>query len=82
MDPTTKDGLAPVKPGDRFLRLPEVEKKIGFTVRTLRTMHYQQGQGEDTGYSPIPFRKLGRMLGVLESELEQWMKVEISGKDE
>jgi|GEM_PF-3185361 len=62
-----------VQPGDRFLRLPEVSNRTGFKERTLRTMAYEQRKGKSNGCTPIPFKKLGRFLGCLESELDRWL---------
>lgn len=60
-------------PPDCFLRLPEVARRTGFTVKTLRMMHYQQNHGEDHGHPPIPFIKMGRVLVVREKKLKKWM---------
>ena len=68
---TTERGLATVKPGERFLRLHEVNKKIGANGKTLYGWIKE-------GRFPASIPLTGRSVVWLNSEIEAWMATRIA----
>jgi len=62
----------------KLLRLPEISERTGLACSTLRKLKCLQGQGKPTGYRPLPFRKLGRLLVMDEQDLEAWLEAELA----
>jgi predicted DNA-binding transcriptional regulator AlpA len=60
----------------RMLRLPDVAERTGLTVRTLRNLSWRQRRGLPTGHAPLNFRHVGRLLIILESDVESWLEAE------
>jgi predicted DNA-binding transcriptional regulator AlpA len=55
-----------------LLRLEDVSRRTGLSVRALRTLRWEQDHGQSS-LPRLPFRKLGARLVVLESELDAWI---------
>lgn len=64
--PTEQAQASQLRPGDRFLRRPEVERKVG--MKSSAIYH-----GMQKGEFPKCVRIAPRCVVWLESEVEQWM---------
>ena len=72
---------APVRPdttdkrATRFLRMAEVETRVGLKKRTIQNL-------VNRGLFPKPVNIHERSIGFVESEVESWMQSRIDNRDE